>query len=75
MFEEVKELLVKQLKLKDASVIRPETKIQAELDADSIDILQLLMALEEKKGITIPDEDLVKFVTVQDIVEYLEKIG
>lgn len=75
MFEEVKELLVKQLKLKDPSVVRMETKIQADLDADSIDILQLLMALEEKKGITIPDEDLVKFVTVQDIVEYLEKIG
>ena len=74
MFEEVKELLVKQLKLKDPSVVRPETKIQADLDADSIDILQLLMALEERKGITIPDEDLMKFVTVQDIVEYLEKI-
>ena len=73
MYEEVKALLVKQLKLKDPSIVKPESKIQAELGADSIDVLQLLMTLEEQKGITIPDEELVKFVTVQDIVDYLEK--
>ena len=73
MYEEVKALLAKQLKLKDPSVIRPDSKIQAELGADSIDVLQLLMTLEEQKGITIPDEELMKFVTVQDIVDYLEK--
>ena len=56
MYEEVKALLVKQLKLKDPSIVKPESKIQAELGADSIDVLQLLMTLEEQKGITIPDE-------------------
>ena len=72
MFEEVKELLVKQLKLKDASIVKPESKIKEELGADSIDILQLLMTLEESKGITIPDEELASFTTVKDIVDYLE---
>ena len=72
MFEEVKELLVKQLKLKDVSVVKPESKIKDDLGADSIDILQLLMTLEESKGITIPDEELASFTTVKDIVDYLE---
>lgn len=73
MFEEIKALLVKQLKLKDDSKITPQTRIMDELGADSIDVLQLLMTLEEEKGITIPDEELMKFVTVQDILDYLEK--
>ena len=72
MYEEVKELLVTQLKLKDPSVVKPESRIKEELGADSIDILQLLMTLEETKGITIPDEELMKFSTVKDIVDYLE---
>ena len=71
MFEEIKALLVKQLKLKDDSKITPQTRIMDELGADSIDVLQLLMTLEEEKGITIPDEELMKFVTVQDILDYL----
>ena len=74
MFEEVKALLAKQLKLKDSSVITPESKIKEDLMADSIDVLQLLLTLEERKGIIIPDEELIKFVTVQDIVVYLEKL-
>ncbi|MBO6161752.1 MAG: acyl carrier protein [Eubacterium sp.] len=73
MFEEIKELLVKQLKLKDPSVITLDTKIQEDLGADSIDVLQLLMTLEERKGFMIPDEELMKFVTVRDVLEYLEK--
>ena len=73
MFEEIKELLVKQLKLKDPSVITLDTKIQEDLGADSIDVLQLLMTLEEEKGIVIPDESLATFVTVGDVVAYLEE--
>ncbi len=73
MFEEVKALLAKQLKLKDDSIIKPDSKIKADLGADSIDILQLLMTLEEEKGIVIPDEELATFTVVQDIVDYLEK--
>jgi len=71
MFEAVKKILAEQLHASEA-IITPETKIMEELGADSLDILQLLMTIEEEHGIAIPDEKLAKFVTVQDIVDYLE---
>ncbi|HBJ19293.1 MAG TPA: acyl carrier protein [Clostridiales bacterium] len=73
MFEKVKELLAKQLK-KDPSAIAMTSSIKGDLGADSVDILQLLMTLEEEQGIVIPDERLAKFVTVGDIVNYLESL-
>ena len=71
MFEEVKEALRKQLKLGDKE-ITADSKIKEDLGADSLDILQLLMTIEETYGITIPDESLAEFKTVGDIVTYLE---
>ena len=78
MFEEVKKVLIKQLKLKDVQVlpeeeVKPESSFVEDLGADSIDTLQLLMTIEEDYGIMIPDEKLSSFVTVQDIVDYLER--
>ena len=49
-----------------------ESKIKDDLGADSLDVLQLLMALEEEKGIVIPDDVLPTLVTVGDIVAYME---
>lgn len=72
MFNEVKELLTKQLRLKDVE-ITPASRIKDDLGADSLDILQLLMTIEDEKGITIPDEELAAFTTVGDVVAYLEK--
>ncbi|MBQ6153288.1 MAG: acyl carrier protein [Ruminococcus sp.] len=72
MFEEVKTILKEQLRLGDVE-IKPESKISEDLGADSLDILQLLMTIEEEHGIVIPDEELAAFETVQDIVDYLEK--
>lgn len=72
MFENVKKILIKQLHLTDIEVL-PESKIKDDLGADSLDILQLLMTLEDEYGIRIPDETLATFVTVSDIVAYLEK--
>ena len=72
MFEEVKTILKEQLRLGDIE-IKPESKITEDLGADSLDILQLLMTIEEEHGIVIPDEELASFETVQDIVDYLEK--
>ena len=71
MFEEVKALLAKQLRC-DESKITLDSGIKSDLGADSLDILQLLMTLEEEKGIAIPDEALAGFEKVSDIVEYLE---
>lgn len=72
MFEEVKNILIKQLRLKNVEV-HPESRIKDDLGADSVDILQLLMTIEEERGIVIPDERLAEFVTVSDIVNYLEE--
>ncbi|HBE09008.1 MAG: acyl carrier protein [Eubacterium sp.] len=72
MFEEVKNILIKQLRLKNVEVL-PESRIKDDLGADSVDILQLLMTIEEERGIVIPDERLAEFVTVSDIVNYLEE--
>ena len=71
MFEEVRDILAEQLHL-NPEEIGLSAKIKDDLGADSLDILQLLMALEETRGITIPDEALATFDTVQDIVDYLE---
>lgn len=71
MFEDVKQLLAKQLRC-DESKITLDSSIKGDLGADSLDILQLLMTLEEEKGITIPDEALAGFEKVSDIINYLE---
>ena len=71
MFEDVKKILVEQLHC-DASVVTPEASIKEDLGADSLDILQLLMTIEEEHGIVIPDEELTTFKKVGDIVDYLE---
>ena len=72
MFEAVTEILRKQLKLGDRPV-SSESRIKEDLGADSLDVLQLLMTIEEEKGITVPDEELAKFLTVGDVVKYLEE--
>ena len=73
MFEEVKEALREQLKLGDRE-ITVDSKIKDDLGADSLDVLQLLMTIEETYGIVIPDENLAEFKTVGDIVAYLESV-
>ena len=73
LFEEVQKMLAKQLRIADVERIKPESAIQKDLGADSLDILQLLMKIEDSYGIVIPDEELSGLVTVQDVVLFLEK--
>ena len=73
LFEEVQKMLAKQLRIADVARIKPESAIQKDLGADSLDILQLLMKIEDNYGIVIPDEELSGLVTVQDVVLFLEK--
>lgn len=72
MFEKVRAALARQLH-KEEEKITAESLIREDLGADSLDVLQLLMTIEEEYGIQIPDESLAGFKTVGDIVEYLEK--
>lgn len=72
MFEELKTILDEQLHLNGMEITK-ESRIKEDLGADSLDVLQMLMTIEEEKGIVIPDEKLATFETVGDIVDYLEK--
>ncbi|MBO7376418.1 MAG: acyl carrier protein [Clostridia bacterium] len=72
MFEKIRTLFAKQLRVPEEK-ITPDASIKKDLGADSLDILQLLLTVEEEYGITIPDEKLATFDTVGDVVAYLEK--
>jgi len=74
MFEEVKAILAKQLRISDPDTITPDSKIKKDLGADSLDILQLLMRIEDSYGLVIPDEELATFETVGDVVNYLDSL-
>jgi acyl carrier protein len=71
MFEKVRKLISEQLAVDEEKII-PESRIKEDLGADSLDVLQMLMTLEEDYGIEIPDEELAEFKTVQDIVGYCD---
>lgn len=69
MFEQIKTILEEKF---DATDVTLETKVKEDLNADSLDIVELMMDLEEEFGITIPDEEAMKMVTVGDIITYVE---
>jgi acyl carrier protein len=72
LFDEVKEVIVEQLNVASEEV-KPEAKFVEDLGADSLDVVEMIMALEEKFEIEIPDSDAEKIQTVQDVVDYIEK--
>jgi len=72
LFDEVKEVIVEQLNVSPDEV-KPEAKFVEDLGADSLDVVEMIMALEEKFEIEIPDSEAEKIQTVQDVVDYIEK--
>ena len=73
LFETVKENLAKQFEI-DPETITMDTNLIDDLGADSLDVVELIMSLEDSFGITISDEDAAKLATVGTIVEYLERL-
>ncbi len=71
-FEEVKTVIVDLLGA-DESKIKPEARFREDLEADSLDLVELIMAFEDKFGGEISDEDAQKIVTVGDAVKYVEE--
>ena len=71
MFETLKNVLVEELQL-DPDEIKMESELTNDLGVNSIELADLVMTCEEKFGIEIEDEDIHKFVTIGDVVEYLE---
>ena len=70
MPQSLMEILTTQLRISEDRVT-PQSDLKRDLGADSLDLLQLLMALEEKFEMTIPDEALAGFETVQDVIDFL----
>lgn len=73
-FPEFQAILAKQLRIKDVESITLESKIKKDLGADSLDILQLLMKLEDDYGYVIPDEKLATFDTAGDVFSFLDTL-
>ena len=73
MYEVVKTTLARQLRIAPERVTL-DAQIKKDLGADSVDILQLLMRLEDDYGIVIPDQELAKFETVGDVVQFLDSL-
>lgn len=72
MLEKVIAVLADKLS-KDESEIKLESNIKDDLGADSLDMVEVVMGLEDEFGIEVPEEDLGKILTVGDIVKYLEE--
>ncbi len=71
IFDEVKEVVVEQLNV-NPDEVKEESKFADDLGADSLDVVELVMSLEEKFDIEIPDEEAEKIATVADAVKFIE---
>ena len=72
VLEKVKEVISEQLGIDDVDTITPETTFIDDLGADSLDIVELIMALEEEFDMEIPEEEAEKISCVGDVVKYIE---
>lgn len=74
IFEKVKEVIIDQLGVEDEDSITMETTFIDDLGADSLDVVELIIALEEEFGMEIPETEAEKIVTVGDVVEYINSV-
>ena len=71
MFEEFKQILVEKLEI-DGDLIKPESNLVNDLGINSIELADLIFVFEDKYNIEIDDDDIQRFITVGDVVDYLE---
>jgi acyl carrier protein len=74
MLEKIKEIVAEQLSV-EASEVELETNFKDDLGADSLDLFELVMALEEEYNCEIPSDDLNAIATVEDVINYLKELG
>jgi len=74
MFEKIQQIVAEQLNVEESEVVL-EASFKEDLGADSLDLFELVMALEEEYGIEIPTDDLEKITTVSAVVDYLKNLG
>ena len=73
IFDKIKEIIIDQLQVEESEVTM-DTNLMKDLSADSLDAVEIIMAIEDEYGIEIPDEDAEKFQTVKDLVKYVEEV-
>lgn len=71
VFDKIKEIIVEQLSVEEDDIAM-DTHLMKDLEADSLDAVEIIMAIEDEYGIEIPDEVAEKFQTVGDLVHYVE---
>ena len=71
VFDKIRDILVEQLSV-DKSLVTADTNLMKDLEADSLDAVEIIMGIEEEFGIEIPDDEAEKFQTVGDLVKYVE---
>lgn len=74
MLEKMKEIIAEQLNV-EAETITAESSFKEDLGADSLDLFELVMALEDEYSVEIPSEDLEQLTTVQQVMDYLKAKG
>jgi len=74
MLERVKEIIEEQLNIEDVEITEA-TRFKEDLEADSLDLFELVMAFEEEYGVEIPSEDLEQITTVGSVIDYMKAKG
>ena len=74
VFDDVRDVVVEQLSVAPEAV-KLDSKIIEDLGADSLDVVELVMALEEKFEVEIPDSEAEKLISISDVVSYIEKLN
>ena len=72
IFDKVKDIIIEQLQVEESDVSM-DTNLMKDLSADSLDAVEIIMAIEDEFGMEIPDEDAETFQTVADLVKYVEE--
>lgn len=74
MFETIKAIIEEQLGISDLELIKLSTNIHEDLDADSLDAVEIIMTIEDEFDVEIPDDIAEKLQTIGQIIDYLEKV-
>lgn len=72
MFEQVRGIVADQLGIDNVDGITPTTSLMKDLEADSLDAVEIMMAIEDEFNVEIPDEEAEKFTCIGDIVAFIE---
>ena len=72
IFDKIKDIIIEQLQVEESDV-NMDTNLMKDLSADSLDAVEIIMAIEDEYGIEIPDEEAEKMQTVGDLVSYVEE--